>query len=99
MATWFCRELSAMADVTGIQVSREDSGVTEQTPIPLSGSSQQSAAFNAATRYIMMTASGIFSYKIGANPTATTSHMRIPADNIIFIGVKAGEKIAVITNT
>jgi hypothetical protein len=59
----------------------------------------QSAAFNGKTRYIAITSPGIFSYAIGASPTATTSKFRIPADAIIYLKVNPGDKIAAVTNT
>ncbi len=73
--------------------------VTDQTPITLSGSSQQSAAFNGATRFIMLSSDGIFSYAVGVNPTATVDQKRVPAGQIIYVGVQPGHKIAVITQT
>jgi hypothetical protein len=74
-------------------------GVTEQTPVAVSGTSAQSAAFDPKTRYIQFTCDVIFSWTIGSNPTSTTSKMRFPADTIFFIGVQPGDKIAFITNT
>jgi len=75
------------------------SRVVEQTPVTVSGTSAQSAAFGANTRYIMFTCDGIFSWTIGNNPTATTSKMRFAADQVYHIQVQPGDKIAFITNT
>lgn len=59
----------------------------------------QSAAFNAQTKFICVNADAPCSFKIGANPTATASDMRIPLDGTQYFGVNAGDKIAIITNT
>jgi hypothetical protein len=68
---------------------------TDQTPVTFS-TSTQSAAFAATTRFITVTADAAFHYVVGANPTATTNAMKVPADTPWSIGVKAGQKIAVI---
>jgi len=72
--------------------------------IAQSGSSQQSAAFNAATRMIEITVSGTDVRIVNntANPTADAStSQRVPAGTVIYRGVTlgAGNKIAVITAT
>lgn len=101
MATLFIREYTTMAkafsDAMPIAAPQEPG--TDQTAITLSGSSQQSAAFAALTRFIGLTADGVFSYKVGGDPTVTTSAFRVPAGAIIYVGVTPGHKVAVITNT
>ncbi len=57
----------------------------------------QSNAFNAKTRYIGITADAAFHFLVGANPTATTSKMRRPADDLYFCAVQASDKIAFVT--
>ncbi len=73
--------------------------VVEQTPVTVSGSHAESAAFGANTRYILFSCDGIFSWTIGASPVATTSKMRFAADTIYHIAVQPGDKISFITNT
>ena len=73
--------------------------VVEQTPITSSGSSQQSAAFNAKTNRIRVHTDGIISFQVGANPTASTSTSRMAANATEYFAVSPGAKIAVITNT
>ncbi len=79
-------------------------------PVPIAGdtittqkvtysTTAQSAAFNSRTRFIAITSPGIFSYLRGADPTATTSHFRVPADTILYLKVHPGHKIAAVTNT
>jgi hypothetical protein len=72
--------------------------VTEQTR-SLSGSSAQSSAFNAKTRYVRLTTDAICSIAFGANPTATTSNMRFPANHAEYFAVQPGDKLAAITNS
>lgn len=100
MAKLYIREYAVMAQV---QASKSDLAApqepgVDQAPLTL-GAAQQSAAFAESTRFIGVTSDGIFSYKVGADPTATADMMRIPAGTLIFMGVKPGHKISVITNT
>lgn len=64
-----------------------------------SGSSSQSAAFNADTRLIRVHADEIVSISIGTNPTATTSTARMAAGQTEYFDVQGGDRIAIITNT
>lgn len=72
--------------------------VAEQK-ISIGGTSTQSSAFNGKTTYIRVHAAAICSIAVGNNPTATTSNMRMAAGQTEYFVVKAGDKIAVITNT
>lgn len=68
------------------------------TAFAVSTSSAQSAALGAGGDYIFVCDQGC-SILFGSNPTATTSHPRIPAGSMVRItGVDAGEKIAVIAD-
>lgn len=101
MSKFYCREFASMAKV---QASKEDIAAplepgVDQAALTLSGSSQQSAAFAEASRFIGITADGIFSYKIGDSPTVTTDMMRVTAGQILYLGIVPGQKIAVISNT
>lgn len=57
----------------------------------------QSAAFNAATRYVRVISDTNCHLAFGANPTATTSSMRVVADVPEYFGVVAGQKVAAVT--
>lgn len=98
MATLFIAEYATLPQVSGgkLMIAPEPAiatqAVTYSTTAP-------SAAFNAQTRYIAITSPGIFSYTVAAAPTATTSHFRIAADQIIYLAVQPGDKIAAVTNT
>ena len=65
----------------------------------MSGTSAQSSAFNAATRFIRVHTDAICSILIGSNPTATTAKKRLAADQTEYFAVNSGDKIAAITNT
>ena len=75
--------------------------IVNQSPITSSGTSQPSAAMNAATNLIRIHTDGIISISIGTNPTASTSTARMAANQTEYFGVAAGQgiKVAVITNT
>lgn len=62
--------------------------------VMISGTSAQSAAFNAQTKFITITSDSAFCYLVAANPTATTSSFRIAADQILTIGVEPASGVA-----
>ncbi len=105
MATLWIREYSQLEAVGARYGGDVAGGATsaplaaepgaDQTPVTFS-TSAQSAAFADGTLYISMIGSAAFHYVVGANPTATTNHLKVPADTPREIGVKAGHKIAVI---
>lgn len=101
MSTLYIREFSSMAKVKGSNAdlaAPQEPAVADQT-VTVSGSHAESNAFNDDTRFIAITCDGIFSYQIAVSPVATTSMLRVPAGNIIYLGVKPGMKISAITNT
>lgn len=99
MAVLFIAEFEHIARMPNgpVQIA-EMPAVAEQT-VAIGGSSTQSSAFNAATNYIRVHTDAICSILIGSNPTATSSKTRMAADQTEYFKVKAGDKIAVITNT
>jgi len=60
----------------------------------------QSAVFQPTTGLIRIHSKTAFSYLISIDPTATTSHPRVPADGQMYIMVPpgAGLKIAAVDN-
>ena len=67
--------------------------------VAISGSSTQSAAFNALTTFVMVETDAICSLAWGADPTAVTTAQRMNANEVRFYGVVPGQKLAVIVNT
>ena len=61
-----------------------------------SGTSAQSSAFGANVEYVRVIADAACHIQFGVNPTATTSTIYLPADDIEYFKVSAGEKVAVI---
>jgi hypothetical protein len=61
-----------------------------------SGTSAQSAAFAANIEYVRVCADAACHIEFGVNPTATTSKIYLPADDVEYFKVSPGEKVAVI---
>lgn len=99
MATAYIREYADIAVTYGgkqVQAGAEPA-IADQT-VSTSVSSAQSAAFNANTRLIAIStpAAQAVCVAFGANPTATTGGLRLPANNVFFFGVIPGQKVALI---
>lgn len=74
--------------------------IAEQT-VTISGTHNESAAFNSQTRLIRLHTDAICSVVIGTNPTATTANGRMPANMTEFRGLDttaAAMKLSVISN-
>lgn len=101
MATLYISEYSesSFGQVPRALPVASEPALTEQTPITISGTSAQSAAFNVKTRVIRVHADAICSILVGANPTATTANKRLAANSTEYFSVQPGDKLAVITNT
>ena len=61
-----------------------------------SGTSAQSAAFADNIYYVRVVADAACHIEFGASPTATTSKVYLPADDVEYFKVSPGEKVAVI---
>lgn len=72
--------------------------VVSQT-VAIGGGSLQSAVWNSKTRLVGVSVDAVASVEFGANPTATATSFRLPANTITFWRVTAGQRMAVITNT
>ena len=61
----------------------------------------ESNAFNANTRLIAIStpAAQAVCALFGDNPTALVTSLRLPANSIVFFGVKPGQKVALIDVT
>lgn len=70
-----------------------------QQVIDFAGTSLQSAAFNANTRFVRLHTDGVCHVLFGANPTATTSNARMDAGQTEYFGVVPGHRVAVIQGT
>lgn len=99
MAKLYIREYQALAvAVHGAAQVGQEPGV-DQTPVVIDGTSRQSAAFAATTKFVRVETDVICSIVFATDPTATANNARMAADQAEYFGVNAGDKIAVITNT
>jgi hypothetical protein len=80
----------------GVPIADLDGLVTDQTPVTVTGTTAQSAAFAGDTKMIQISCDTQSAMAYGTNPTATTSNMTIPAGNLIYWKVTAGKKVAFI---
>ena len=90
MATLWIREYDASSALPiPVEPGLVDQTVTFTT-------TTQSAAFGTGG-LVTIIADAAFHYVVGANPTATTSNLKVPADTLLTMKVAAGQKIAVVT--
>lgn len=100
MSTLYINEYESLSSADGNNVvdTPQEPPIFSQA-ITFTGTAGVSAPFRENTRFIAITADGIFSYKIGASPTATAADFRLTAGGLLYLGVTAGHKISAITNT
>ena len=101
MAVLYIAEYDKMGIIRGQQTAIAlEPPVAEQT-VSIAGSSAQSSAFNAATRYVRLHTDAICSVLFGTDPTATAAKKRMAANQTEYFAVPAGgtHKVAVITNS
>ena len=94
MATAWISEYEALPHGVGAQIAPEPPIAAQTVTFT---TTTQSTAFGAKTRYIGFALSAAGHFLVGANPTATTSKMKLAADQIYFAGVQPGDKIAFVT--
>jgi hypothetical protein len=100
MSALYVTEFESITPTTeggAAQVARAPA-VVDQTPVTISGTSAQSAAFGKSTKYVRLHSDVICSVSFGANPTASTNNMRFAANQTEYFGVTPGMKVAVISN-
>lgn len=94
---WITEYATAGADSTGLPMpiaSHPPAAV--QTPVDISGTSAQSAAFSAKTRFVRLRSDATCHFLVGSNPTATTNSTPLDANSAEYFEVPAGQKLAVI---
>jgi hypothetical protein len=67
--------------------------------VAIGGGSTQSAPFNPKTTFVAINVDVTCSLAFGDDPTATTTDMRLPQDATQYFGVRAGDKVAFISNS
>lgn len=99
MATLYISEYVRMGLDSRVPVpAGEEPALATQT-VAVSGTSAQSSAFNANTRFVRIHTDTICCLVFGSSPTATTSGMRMAADQTEYFAVTPGNKLAVILGT
>lgn len=103
MATLWIKEHSKKPQIGGNPDIWSEPADVEQA-VAISGTSAQSAAFRAQTKFITITSDSVFCYLVASNPTATTSSFRVPAGEILTFAVipspgTAPYKIAAVTSS
>lgn len=91
-------EYNSLVITSGIVAQIPPEPGLDQAPVDFSGGEAKSAAFGPSTSYIWIMCDTQCSFKIGINPTATTSNKRLPAGTPLFWGVQPGQKISVIAS-
>lgn len=99
MATLYISEYAFQAVTGGYSIAAAFEPAIATQTVSIGGSTTQSSAFNANTRFVRLHTDAICSVAFGSNPTATTSKMRMAANQTEYFAVNAGDKVAVITNT
>ena len=79
---------------TGIDVQALKAGTV--ATVSVSSSSAQSAAHAATTNVVRLVSTTDCHVAFGSNPTATTSSMYLPANQVEYFLVAASEKVAAI---
>lgn len=94
---WITEYSTIGADTTALPMPiAHHPPVTVQTPVTVGASSTQSAAFNAATRFVRLRSDVTCHFVIGSNPTATTDYTPLDANAAEYFHVVPGLKLAVI---
>jgi hypothetical protein len=100
MAVAYITEYESMAVVaTGLAPIAQDPPIAEQ--VVAISTHTESAAFNAATRFIRVHVDAICSISVGLTPVATTVMRRMAANQTEYFGVVPGKgwKISVVSNS
>lgn len=104
MATLYITECANIGEtlIGGKVVQAPSTPPTAEQHLTISGSSNASAAFNAATSFVMVHTDAICSLAWSASastPTAVTTAQRMGANETRFYTVIPGGTLAVISNT
>ena len=101
MATAYIREYADVAVTHSKYAQAGAEPANADQTVTTSAASAQSAAFGTETRMIAIStpAAQAVTAVFGVNPTATVTNCRLPANSLIFFGVRPGHKVALIDVT
>ena len=98
MAVVFISEYDVMPVLDGRSIPTGAEPAIAEHTVAITGASVNSNVFGASTKFIRVHTDAICSYKFGVAPTATATTPRLAANSTEFFGVKAGHRVAIITN-
>src|SRR3954471_7624038 len=105
MAQVIVREFANVGSVYGISAQAPAEPALADQTISTSGTTTPSSAFNTATRLLGIStpAASAVAYLVsptpGATPTALVTSQRLPANSLVYVAVRGGDKIAFIDVT
>lgn len=101
MAKLHITEFSNLQNAVGVGHAQESAQLPMLPPVAQQvvtfTTTTQSAALNSSTRFVRLIADADCHIEVGANPTATTSGMKLIAGAAEYFGVTPGHKIAAVT--
>ena len=101
MAKLYITEFSSLQNAVGVGHAQESAQLPMLPPaasqVVTFTTTTQSSALNAATRFVRFIADADCHIAVGANPTATTSGMKLISGQAEYFGVTPGHKIAAVT--
>ena len=95
MALFLTEYTSAARDTYSYAIAAGMEPSIAEQALTVSGSTTQSAAFNAMTSFVMVHAQEATCLAWGTNPTATTAKQRIGAGETRFYGIPPGKSFKV----
>ena len=90
-------ELAHAGNGSMVMAGQEPARATQQ--LAIGASATQSAPFDSATRFVRVHTDSPCRIKIGSNPTADGTSMRMAASQTEYLGVMGGLRISVIQTT
>lgn len=98
-STCAVKEYNYLAAGAGsIAQAAQEPALVDQTAVDFTSGHAESAAFNALTTYIRVICDTQASFAVAAAPIAVTGNSWIPAGQIEYFGVKAGQKISFVAH-
>jgi mRNA degradation ribonuclease J1/J2 len=98
MATLYITEYERVPIAAGGSIAMGAEPAQASQTVAIGGGTTQSAAFGLTTQYIRAHADAVCSIAFGTNPTATAVLTRLAANQTEYFAVRAGDKVAVISN-
>lgn len=99
MSTLYITECKGVLRIGGHFLQIVDDYGYDMTPVTISGSHAESAAFRPETKVIRVNVDTSCSIAFGSAPVATTNNRRMSAGQTEYFPVNGGDKISVISNT